>query len=119
MVEIDEAMKFITEKLERNTIPIRLTYSMASLAASMKRIADRVDGINGGVNVSTSVSFYQIEQKLGEIVNQMRSLPSPHGELTQIDMTLRRISDVLNDLHSVANNARPVQVNVHAPEKSK
>lgn len=102
-VEIDKAMLFVTSKLEKDCTPISIEYSLASFAASMKRIADRMDGSNGGVHVSnSSISFYQLEQVLSQIRDRL-SNASGVSQYSPNSFTDYKLQEIANSLQSLAN----------------
>jgi hypothetical protein len=99
-MDIEAEMKFVTERLEKNTIPLSIKYSLASIAASMKRIADRMDGVNGGVQTSSPpMSFYQIEQVLGQIRDRLGS-GNTYSPSTFTEQALQQISNALVAIHN-------------------
>lgn len=105
-MDIEAEMKFVTERLEKNVVPLNLRYSMASIAASLKRIADRMEGVNGGVQTSNPpMSFYQIEQALKEIRDRLGG-GSTYSPSTFSDQQLVNISTALNSLVNAVTSGR-------------
>jgi hypothetical protein len=103
MVEIDKAMRFVVDKLERDTVPINIRYSLASIAASMNRIANAFER-----QAVSQVNLYGVEGKLGELTGVLRELRDRTGSgetypKTNSELSLRSIDDTLANIHGTIN----------------